>query len=34
MFCLELDQLSGIAALLRFPMEELDEVENDSSDED
>lgn len=29
----QLDQLSGIAAILRFPMEELDEEENDSSDE-
>ncbi|KAG8182221.1 hypothetical protein JTE90_002652 [Oedothorax gibbosus] len=30
----QLDQLSGIAAILRFPMEELDEEEEDSSDED
>ncbi|GFX27239.1 protein pelota [Trichonephila clavipes] len=30
----QLDQLSGLAAILRFPMEELDEEENDSSDED
>ncbi|GFT04209.1 protein pelota homolog [Nephila pilipes] len=29
----QLDQLSGVAAILRFPMEELDEEENDSSDE-
>ncbi|GBM75288.1 Protein pelota [Araneus ventricosus] len=27
----QLDQLSGLAAILRFPMEELDEEENDSS---
>ncbi|GFQ72928.1 protein pelota [Trichonephila clavata] len=30
----QLDQLSGLAAILRFPMEELDEEENDSTDED
>ncbi|GIY26527.1 protein pelota [Caerostris darwini] len=30
----QLDQLSGLAALLRFPMEELDEEENDSSDDE
>ncbi|GFS36107.1 protein pelota [Trichonephila inaurata madagascariensis] len=30
----QLDQLSGLAAILRFPMEELDEEENDSSEED
>ncbi|KAF8766872.1 Protein pelota like protein [Argiope bruennichi] len=30
----QLDQLSGLAAILRFPMEELDEEENDSSDDE
>lgn len=37
MFHIELDQLTGIAAILRFPMPELEDEsdgESDSSDED
>lgn len=33
-FCLELSQITGVAAILRFPMPELeDDEEEDDSDE-
>lgn len=31
--CLELSQLTGIAAILRFPMPELEDEEDDDSEE-
>lgn len=34
MLTTELDQLSGVAAILRFPMPELEDEDNDDDDED
>lgn len=33
-FCLELTQLSGVAAILRFPIADFSEGEDDSSSDD